>query len=143
MTNKNKLRNGSLSCSGYRDCQDSAASWTFFLIGLVATFAIRVVTVLMHLEPIYGKIAWYVGVIGFSLFFVYKFKIGHARAKRIEESGLSEKISKNAPLTCNDYALINSILCGLGSKKERINYFFIFFLSAVAIVLAIYMDFLK
>jgi hypothetical protein len=143
MENKKSIKNEPLSCNGYRDCQDSAISWIFFLIGLVATFAIRVVTVLMHLEPIYGKIAWYVGVIGFFLFFVYKFKVGHARARRIEESGLSEKISKNEPLDCNDYALINSILCGLGSKKERINYFFIFFLSAVAIVLAIYMDFFK
>lgn len=141
--NNTNMRNSSLNCSGYRDCQDSVVSWIFFLIGLIATFAIRVVTVLMHLEPIYGKIAWYIGVIGFFLFFVYKFKVGHARAKRIEESGLSEKISKNEPLDCNDYTLINSILCGLGSKKERINYFFIFFLSAVAIVLAIYMDFLK
>jgi len=130
-------------CGKYRDCQDPLVSWLFFIIGLVATFAIRVVTVLMHLDPSYGKVAWYIGVIGFFLFFMYKFKVGHARAKHIQESGLDKKISKNESLTCEDYALINSILCGIGSKKERINFFFIFFLSAVALSLAVYMDFLR
>jgi len=110
----------------------------FFLLGLIATFAIRVVTVLMHLEPVYRKIDWYIGLIGFFLFFVYIFKVGHTRAKHIEEIALAGKISKNEPLSCNDYALINSIPCGLGSKKERINCFFIFFLSVIALILAIY-----
>ncbi|MDD4957261.1 MAG: hypothetical protein PHH49_05800, partial [Candidatus Omnitrophica bacterium] len=142
-TNKNTRSDHSLSCGGYRSCQDSIAAWLFFLIGLIATVAIRVVTVLMHLKPIYGSIAWYIGIIGFFLFFVYKFKVGHARAKRIEESGLSEKITKNKPLDCDDYALINSILCGIGSKKERVNYFFIFFLSAIALIIAMYMDFVR
>ena len=133
----------SIKCEEYLECRDSYLSWIFFIIGLIATFAIRVVTVLMHLGPAYGRIAWYVGVVGFFLFFIYKFKVGHARAKRIEESGLSDKIKQNKPLSCNDYALINSILCGVGSRKERINYFFIFLLSAIAVVLAVYMDFLK
>jgi hypothetical protein len=109
----------------------------------VATFAIRIVTVLMHLGEAYGKMAWYAGVIGFLLFFMYKFKVGHVRAKRIRESGLDKKIAKNEKLTCEDYMLINSILCGIGSKKERINFFVIFFVSAIALFLAVYMDFLR
>jgi len=132
-----------VKCEEYLECRDSYISWIFFIIGLIATFAIRVVTVLMHLDPIYGRISWYIGVGGFFLFFIYKFKVGHARARRVKESGLSDKIRQNKSLSCNDYALINSILCGVGSIKERINYFFIFFLSAIAVVLAIYMDFLK
>jgi hypothetical protein len=133
----------SVNCREYPECRDSFISWIFFIIGLVATLAIRVVTVLMHLAPVYGKIAWYTGVIGFFLFFIYKFRIAYIRAKRVEKSGLSDKLAQNKPLNCNDYALIKSILCGIGSKKERINYFFIFFLSAIAIILAIYMDFLR
>jgi hypothetical protein len=132
-----------MQCGELKECKDSFASWIFFVIGLIATIAIRVVTVLMQMEPVYGKIAWYVGIIGFLLFFVYKFKVGHARAVHIEKSGLYEKIKKNEPLDCNDYEIINFILCGVGSKKERINYFFIFFLSAVALLAAIYVDFVK
>ena len=137
--NKNK----SLRCEGLRDCRDSFASWIFFVIGLIATIAIRVVTVFMHIEPVYGKVAWYTGIIGFSFFFIYKFKVSHARAVHIKKSGLSEKIKKNELLDCNDYEIINSILCGLGSRKERINYFFIFSLSAIALMLAIYIDFIR
>jgi hypothetical protein len=132
-----------LNCAEFGDCRDSFVSWIFFMIGLVATAAIRVVTVLMHLEPVYGKIAWYVGITGFLLFFIYKFRISCVRARNIKNSGLSEKIKKNEPLNCNDYEIIDSILCGLGSRKERINYFFIFFLSAVALLLALYIDFIR
>lgn len=140
-TQANIKRSG--PCAEYRDCRDPLISWLFFVIGLVATFAIRVVTVLMHIDTVYGKLAWYTGVIGFFLFFMYKFKVGHTRAKRIKESGLDKKIAQHESLTCEDYALINSILCGIGSRKERINFFFIFFLSAVALSLAVYMDFLR
>lgn len=55
----------------------------------------------------------------------------------------NDKIEQGRQLTKEDYDLISAILCGLSSKKERINYFFIFGLSAIAILLAVYMDFLK
>ena len=138
-----KSINKCLGCQEYKNCKDSFASWVFFIIGIIATIAIRVVTVLIHLDPIYAKIAWYIGVIGFFLFFVYKFRIGHIRAKRIQQSGLAEKINKNEPLEHQDYVLIDSILCAIGSKKEQINFFFIFALSALALILAAYMDFIK
>jgi len=54
-----------------------------------------------------------------------------------------DKITRRKELTEEDYNLMGAILCALSSKKERINYFFIFGLSAVALLLAIYMDFLK
>jgi hypothetical protein len=132
-----------ISCSEYKNCRDSLTSWFFFIIGLIATVAIRVVTVLIHLNPIYAKIAWYIGVAGFLAFFIYKFKIHQARSKIIRQRGLLDKISHNAALTEQDYSVIGAILCGLSSRKERINYVFIFGLSALALILAVYMDFLK
>lgn len=131
------------SCIEYRNCRDSFASWFFFIVGIIATVAIRVVTVLIHLDPIYGKIAWYTGVGGFFIFFIYKFKVGQARAKLIKERELVDKINNKKELAQEDYAAIGAILCGIGSKKERINYFFIFALSALALVLALYMDFFR
>lgn len=113
------------------------------MIGLIATVAIRVVTVLIHMNPIYAKIAWYIGVGGFFLFFVYKYKVSQSRSKLIVEQNLVSKINNKQKLTENDYNLVGTILCALSSKKERINYFFIFGLSAIALLIAIYMDFLK
>ena len=132
-----------IDCVERKRCRDSFASWIFFIIGLIATIAIRVVIVLINVNPIYAKIAWYIGIGGFFIFFVYKFKISQTRAKFINERKLVDKISQKSQLTKEDYDLMNGILCYLTSKKERINYFFIFGLSAIALILAIYFDFIR
>jgi len=135
--------NKCINCPEYKNCNDSFASWIFFIIGIIATIAIRVVTVLIHVNPIYSKIAWYIGVGGFFAFFVYKFKVNRSRSKVITDRRLLEKMRDRRALKEEDYNLISSILCGLNSRKETINYVFIFGLSAVAILLAVYMDFIK
>lgn len=132
-----------INCVEHKRCKDSYTSWLFFIIGLIATIAIRIVTVLIHVNPIYGKAAWYIGVGGFFLFFVYKFKINQTRSRLIRQRGLMDKINQGKQLTEEDYNLLGAILCALSSNKERINYLFIFAFSAVALLLAIYMDFLK
>lgn len=131
------------NCSAYKRCQDSYASWIFFGIGLIATIAIRVVTVLAHLDPIYGKIAWYVGVAGFFLFFAYKYAINQSLTKLVKKNNLIDKVSSKKELSHEEAQLIGKILCELSSSKERMNYFFIFAVSAVAIIIAIYFDFIK
>lgn len=132
-----------LNCSEYKNCRDSFTSWIFLIIGMVATIALRVVTVLIYVKPIYGQIAWYIGVSGFFIFFVYKFMIDRARYKLIVRKGLMDKIVHGDQITEDDRQLINSILCSLDSNKDRINYFLIFFSSAVALIIALYFDFLK
>ncbi|MGB2661777.1 MAG: hypothetical protein WBD04_05285 [Candidatus Omnitrophota bacterium] len=132
-----------IECREYKRCRDSFASWIFFAVGLIATIAIRAVTLLTHVNPVHAKIAWYIGVGGFFIFFVYKFKVNQARAKLISRQQLVDKINGKEQLTEDDYGLISTLLCALSSNKERINYFFIFILSAIALSLAIYMDFLK
>jgi len=132
-----------VNCNEYKNCSDSFASWIFFIIGMVATIALRVITFLMHLNPIYGQIAWYVGVTGFVIFFVYKFRIDRARYKLIVKRGLMNKILQGDKIAEDDRKLIGSILCSLSSNKDRINYFLIFFSSAIALIVALYFDFLK
>ena len=131
------------NCSERKNCSDSFISWIFFIVGLIATVAIRVVTVLIHLNPLYAKIAWYIGIGGFFAFFVYKYKVNKTRAVLIEKHDLVKKMHSKKNISENDYSLVASILCGLKSKKEMVNYIFIFGLSAVALVLAIYLDFLR
>ena len=131
------------NCIEAKRCRDSCLSWVFFIIGLVATIAIRAVTVLMHLNPVYAKVAWYIGVGGFFLFFVYKFRVNQVRSDLIAQQELVDKINSRQQLTEENYNLVSAILCALSSRKERINYFFIFGLSAVALLLAVYMDFIK
>jgi hypothetical protein len=128
------------NCSAKKHCQDSFVSWIFFLVGILATVAIRLVTVLPANHPVYGKIAWYIGVVGFFIFFVYKFKVDSARGNLIRQAKLIEKLGDKAELKDEDYQLVSSILCSLSSNKDLINYFVIFATSIVAFVIALYID---
>ncbi|MBN1354229.1 MAG: hypothetical protein JW994_06145 [Candidatus Omnitrophica bacterium] len=132
-----------LNCSEYKRCRDSFLSWFFFLIGMAATISVRAVTLLTHVNPAYGKIAWYVGIVGFFAFFAYKFNVARSRARIVANLDLLRKIRVKNGLSENDYEAIGAILCALRSDKERLNYFFIFALSAIAIVFAVYFDFFK
>jgi len=130
-----------INCTEYQRCQEGYASWIFFIIGMIATIAVRVVTVLSHVNSAYGQIAWYIGVFGFFIFFVYKFRVERARYRLIVQRRLMEKISRGDQITLEDRELIGSILCALSSNKDRINYSLIFISSALAIIVAVYFDF--
>lgn len=132
-----------IDCLEYKRCKDSYTSWIFFIIGLIATIALRIVIVLMHLNPVYGKAAWYIGVGGFFIFFLYKYRISQSRSSLISRLGIVDRLNAREQLTEEDYGIIGLILCSLSSKKERINYFFIFGLSAVALIIALYIDIFK
>ena len=131
------------NCIEEKRCKDSFASWIFFIVGLIATMAIRAVTILANIDPIYAKIAWYVGVFGFLLFFIYKYRVNQARSDLIDRHNIMQKLIQKNQLTDEDYNFVSSIFCALRSKKERINYLFIFALSAIALILAIYLDFIR
>jgi len=132
-----------INCIEYKRCKDSGVSLIFFFIGLIATIAIRAVTVLIHINPIYGQIAWYIGVLGFFIFFIYKFKVDSARYQLIKDNKLVDKVLRTDNIEKEDRILISSVLCALSSNKDRINYFLIFASSAVALIIAVYFDFLK
>lgn len=143
MVAKENIQTKCINCAENKRCKDSFVAWIFFIIGIIATIAIRLVTVLIDIQPIYGKIAWYIGVGGFFLFFIYKFRIYRERRDSIEKANLVQKLSKKSELSENDYNVISSILCALRSRKELINYIFIFALSAIALMLAVYFDFIR
>jgi len=132
-----------IDCIEYKRCKDSYTSWLFFIIGIIATIAVRVVTVLMDVNPFYGKIAWYIGICGFLVFFIYKFKVNQTRARIIQRKDLIGKLRGKQKLTDEEYDMIGALLCGISSKKERINFLFIFAVSAIALSWAAYVDFFK
>ena len=134
------MDNKCLNCSEHKRCKDSYKSWIFFIIGLIATAAIRVVTVLMHINPLYGKTAWYIGVGGFFLFFLYRYNIIKSRSDLILKNKLVDKIQQRDQLSASDYELLEGVMCSLNSKKERINFMFIFVLSAITLLIALYID---
>lgn len=124
-------------------CRDSAASWIFFIIALVAAVSVRLVNVLLNASQFWAKAFWYIGVIGFAVYFLYKFNLDLRLKRYLEKSRLQEKLNQQEGLTQDEYKALAGLLCNLRSKKEAINYFFIFFTSAIALFLGIYQDFLS
>lgn len=132
-----------LNCKELKRCKDSFASWIFFIIGLIATIAMRIVTVISDINLLYGKIIWYIGVLGFFLFFIYHYKVHSSRSNLIKQTNIREKLASKSPLENNDYELLDHVLCGISKRKEKFNYFFIFASSGVALAIALYFDIFK
>ena len=130
------------NCKGLKACRKEFVSWVFIIIGFISTVAIRVVTVLMNISPLWGKLAWYIGVTGFFAFFMYKYRVFKERSRMIDETSLLDRINKKSALTKDDYEVLSIILCQIRSNKERINFLFIFVVSGIALLAALYFDFI-
>lgn len=130
-------------CFKLKRCKESFVSWILFFIAIVAVIAIRIVNVFMNTNPILAKTFWYVGVVGFLIFFAYKFQYDNILRRELEKTQLKDKLIFKKDLSGHDYEVLGTIICKLSSKKDAINYFFIFLFSGLALALAVYFDFLK
>ena len=52
----------------------------FFWTGIIATIAYRIIVVLNMYSPLWVKIAWYIGTVGFVFYFWHRYKIAQKRA---------------------------------------------------------------
>ncbi len=130
-------------CFVRKKCRESAVTWIFFFIALIATISVRAVNIALSFNPGLAKVFWYTGVIGFSLFFIYKFRNYNILHRELERSNLSPKLLSKQPLSDQDYEILGTVLCQLRSKKDKTNFLFIFLFSGLALLLAIYVDFIK
>jgi len=124
------------NCDKYTECRDSLWSWVFLFIGIMAAIAMRLVALFLHVNTVYAKISWYVGVLFFFIFFIYRYSISSKRARSIYQRDLIRKMREKEVLDDDDRKIIGEILCGLNSKKERVNFIVIFVLSGVALIIA-------
>lgn len=115
----------------------------FFWAGIIATIAYRIIVVLNHYSKTGALIAWYIGTIGFVLYFYHRYQISEKRAKLIAERQLEEKVSKLSELNDDEKAVMSYIFTTLKSSKERWNYICIFIFSGLALLLGIYLDFIQ
>ncbi|MBD3388068.1 MAG: hypothetical protein GF416_03385 [Candidatus Altiarchaeales archaeon] len=128
------------TCSMRGVCRDSKSSWIFFLIGVIATVALRVIGPLDSVNPMYARLSWYVGVAGFFIFFIFKYRESRRRSKIIRSEGLKEKLVSGSDLSESEYMLLAEIVCSQDNWKEQANFLIIFALSGVALLIALWMD---
>ncbi len=114
----------------------------FFTLGLVSAVAFRAIIVLMRLEPAWVRPVWYVGICGYVLFFLYRYRISRKRKHAIEEYGLIEKLRSGEPCGPEEREVILYLLSSIKSSMEDLNYAIIFLLSLLAIAADIYLGLL-
>jgi len=132
-----------IKCDNLNDCQDNPSSWFFLFTGLIATIAVRVVNIAMDFSPFWAKVAWYIGIMGFFIYFLYKYRQHKAARRFLINSDIIQKLKKDSLFSAEESEFLSSILCGLRSRKDSANYFFIFSTSALALLIGLYQDFLR
>lgn len=86
---------------------------------------------------------WYIGTIGFVIYFAHRFQISEKREKLIVSTQLIQKVSGLKDVSDEQKEALRYILGTLVSSRERWNYIFIFASSAIAFVIGIYLDFIR
>jgi len=111
----------------------------FFWVGIIATVAYRIVIVLNLYSPFLVKIAWYIGTIGFVLYFGHRYNIAKKRANLVKDYNLIKALDSCDIESDQKQALHYLVKTSLTSKS-RWNSGFIFILSALALILGIALD---
>lgn len=114
----------------------------YFWSGVIATFAYRVIIVLNYYSNLWVKISWYVGTIGFIIYFIHRFDIAKKRSTLVREHRLIEKMDHLEDLTKADRQALSYILKTTVSSKAKWNYYVIFILSTLALMAGIFLDFI-
>ena len=117
--------------------------YSFFILGLISAIAFRAIIILQHLEPSWVRPVWYIGAIGYFLFFLYRYEITKKRKKAISDFQLIEKVKANACLNDEDREVVLYLLSSLKFSLEDVNYAIIFLLSIIAIAADIFLSAVK
>lgn len=115
----------------------------YFWIGVIATIAYRIIVVLNNYNPIWVQIAWYIGTVGFIIYFIHRYQISELRQQLIIDHQLAAKIEREQKLSLDDRKALLYILKTLRSTREKWNYIVIFASSVIALIIGIWLDFLR
>lgn len=111
----------------------------FFWAGIIATIAYRIIVVLNIYSPLWVKIAWYIGTVGFVFYFWHRFIVAKKRADLVKNYKLIEAVEqsdiKGEQKTALHYLVKTSL-----TSKSRWNSGLIFLLSIAALILGIVLD---
>lgn len=113
----------------------------YFWIGLAATFAYRVIIVLNFFDPVWVKVAWYIGTIGFIIYFWSRYRAVQQFQSLIDDNELVAAAQKSDDFSPEQTQALTHVLSSLKETKAQINYVMIFILSFIALIAGLYLDF--
>ena len=112
----------------------------YFWVGVVSAILLRTIIIADHYSGLAARVLWYLGVLGYLLFFCHRYDIAKRRVGVIKNLNLLEKIKTREPLQEKDFEGLNYIMWSLSVSKERLNYLVIFTFSIIAIFLSLILD---
>jgi hypothetical protein len=95
----------------------------------------RAIIILQRYTPGWVRPVWYLGVVGYMIFFMYRYFISQRRKRTIAHSGIIEKIRDGSTLNMEEREAALYLLNSVRASQEDWNYLAIFVLSIVAIAL--------
>lgn len=107
----------------------------FFVLGLLSSVAFRAIVLLQKYEPGWVRPVWYFGVLGYMLFFMYRYFISQRRKHAIAHTDIIEKIRAGKNLNPEEREAALYLLKSVQASQEDWNYLAIFVLSIVTIAL--------
>jgi hypothetical protein len=107
----------------------------FFVLGLLSSVAFRAIILLQKFSPGWVRPVWYFGVIGYMVFFMYRFRISTRRKRTIGRTNIMEKLQAGSALSAEDREAALYLLNSIRKSPEDWNYLAIFVLSIAAIAL--------
>ncbi len=113
--------------------------WFFFWSGIIATLAYRSIILL---DVVWTKIAWYIGTVGFILYFGHRAHIQKKRSELVLENGLVEVVSNLKNIGKKQKDSLNYLVKSAVTSKARWNSLFIFWLSILALIVGVITDLL-
>lgn len=111
----------------------------FFIAGIIATIAYRIIIVLNLYDSFLVKVSWYIGTIGFILYFGHRYDIARKRANLVKKYDLV-KIVDSAALEKDEKQALHYLVQTTLTSKSRWNSAIIFALTLLAFLAAIFMD---
>jgi len=113
----------------------------FFISGIIATVAYRIIIVLNLYDSLFVKVSWYIGTVGFILYFGHRYDIARKRANLIKKYDLV-KIVDDADIKKDEKQALHYLVQTTLTSKSRWNSAIIFLLTLAALVVAIVIDIL-
>ena len=114
--------------------------WFFFWAGLIATIAYRIVIVLNLYSPFLVKVSWYIGTIGFILYFGHRYDVAKKRANLVEDYDLVKTVDSIKDIDPQKKMALHYLIQTSLTSKSRYNSALIFILSVFALAIGIYLD---
>ncbi len=114
----------------------------FFWAGIIATIAYRIIIVLNFYSPLWVKVSWYIGTVGFVLYFGHRYNVARKRAELVKDYGLIEAVQQADRIDAQKKKALYYLVKTSITSKSRWNSAVIFTLSVLALITGIILDFL-